>query len=75
MPSEVVDVYPLQVNPLVLVVESMIPSLASRTAFFLARETQGDVADREGKYGPYESLRSLLGDDFDWAGVGSRAIS
>jgi hypothetical protein len=73
MPSEVVDVYPLHANPLILVVESTSASLAARTAFFLARETHGEVAGQEGRYGPYESLRSLLGEDFDLAAALDRA--
>ena len=72
-PSEVVEVYPLQTSPLVLVVESETGSLASRAAFFLARETHGEVADEKGRYGPCESLRSRLGDDFDLAAALSRA--
>jgi hypothetical protein len=65
IPSEVVDVYPLQLTPLILAVASESATLASRTAYFLARETHGEIAEREGQYGPYEALRPRLGDDFD----------
>ena len=71
--SEVVDVHPLQANPLILAVESESEPLAARVAYFLARETNGEVGDREGPYLPYDRLRPLLGADFDLSAALGRA--
>jgi hypothetical protein len=62
---EVVQVYPLQEKPLILVVESEVVYFAARTAFFLARETNGDIIDQEGRCCSYEVLCSQLGEGFD----------
>jgi hypothetical protein len=65
VPSEVVSVHPLEMDPLILAVESESEALAARTAFFLARETDGEVADGEGKFGRYTTLESRVGAEFD----------
>ena len=65
VPSEVVDIHPLQTAPLIIAIESESESLAARIAYFLARETNGQVAGQDGEYGAYEGLRTLLGARFD----------
>jgi hypothetical protein len=43
-----------------------------RDGFFLARETNGEVAEREENDGPFEALRARLG-DFDLDAAPGRA--
>ncbi len=63
--TSIVDVHSVGPEPLVLAVDSEQPGLAARVAYFLARETQGEVGTEPGVFGSADSLLSLLGADFD----------
>ena len=71
--SEVVDVSPVETSPLILAVDSDIEHLAARVAYFLARETHGEVAVGAGRYSSPEALIPRLGDGFDLAAALRRA--
>lgn len=64
-PYERVDINPVQKEPLILKVESIRCDIAARTAYLLAKETNGEVAvELEEKFGDYEFLKQEIG-DFD----------
>jgi hypothetical protein len=63
--SEVVDVAPVQADPLVLKIQSESQVLAHRVAYFLTRETAGEVGPTIGTSIPLEELATQLGADFD----------
>jgi hypothetical protein len=71
--SEVVDVFPLETSPLTLAVGSDTEYLAARVAYFLARETRGEVAVEAGPCCSPEDLVSRLGEGFDLAAALRRA--
>ena len=71
--SEVVDVFPVETSPLILAVDSDTEYLAARVAYFLARETRGEVAVGAGRYSSPDALISRLGDGFDLAAALRRA--
>jgi hypothetical protein len=64
-PDDVVEVHPIDLDPLVLAIDSAKADLAARVAFFLAREANGDVASVPGAFTSTDSLLPHLGIDFD----------
>ncbi len=71
--AETFDVAPTSESPLTLEVESDLPELAARVAYFLATETSAVVAcDLSGPWQEPASLRKSLG-SFDLAAVELRA--
>jgi hypothetical protein len=64
-PSEIVEVLPARLDPLVLKVQSESEVLAHRVAYFLARETAGEVAAETGASISLGELATRLGADFD----------
>lgn len=64
-PKKLVEVHQVQEDPLVLAIDSDQAALAARVAFFLARETGGEVAFGTGVFTSADSLLPLLGADFD----------
>jgi hypothetical protein len=65
-PFERVDINPIKTDPLVLKVKSNRRDIAARTAYILAKETNGMVADElESEYKHYRFLISETGDDFN----------
>ena len=72
-PEDVVEVHPVDLDPLVLAIDSEKAALAARVAFFLAREAHGDVASEPGAFASANSLLPHLGVDFDLAEALRRA--
>ena len=71
--KSIVEVHPLELDPLVLAIDSEQIALAARVALFLARETAGEVAAQPGVFSSPDSLIPLLGVDFDLAEALRRA--
>lgn len=71
--AEEVEVYPSQATPLILAVDSDREYLSARVAYFLARETRGEVAMESGGYLSPDVLVSRLGAGFDLAAALQRA--
>lgn len=73
--EERVDVDPICAEPLTLVVRSEMPELSARTAYFLARYTDGLVAESlESEFLPWRVLESRLG-DFDFESLFRRVAN
>lgn len=71
--AEVVDVTALQLEPLILAVSSDLEYLAARVAYFLGRETRGELLVENGGVASLETLVSRIGKDFDLGAALSRA--
>jgi len=71
--TEVVRVHLVSATPLVLAVDSDTAYLSARVAYFLARETRGEVALGTDAYASPDALLSYLGDGFDLAAALQRA--
>jgi len=72
-PESIVEVHTVDLDPLILAVDSEQPTLAARVAFFLAHETHGEVSSETGVFGSPDSLLPRLGVDFDLAEALKRA--
>jgi hypothetical protein len=72
-PQDIVEIHPVELEPLLLAVDSEQPTLAARVAFFLAREANGEVAIEPGAFSSPDSLLPHLGVDFDHAEACRRA--
>ena len=64
-PENIVEVHAVELEPLVLAIDSEQAVLAARVAFFLARETNGEVASETAVFTSADSLLPRLGIDFD----------